>query len=186
MKLFKNVDILDLENIMRDGILPISKTGNDNWSDGNRSNNSKDMVYLFDALNQDDSFTHYGLVLIEVDINNAILNEINDFDINKGEYIEYIAFEVPVNNIKGIYIPKMFEEPLRAKYEVDFSEIDVKFVDVEFSVYSSELGEYILADEDAKRVFVETANLSTTDFNYLRGIQNNKMLDCQKKWRYMI
>lgn len=169
MKLFKNVDILDLENIMREGILPISKTGNDNWGDGNRSNNSKDVVYLFEALNQGDSFMHYGLVLIEIDINDAISNEIDDFDINKGEYIEYIASEVPVNNIKGIYIPKIFEEPLRAKYEVDFSEIDVKFVD----------------DED-KSIFVDTSNLSTSDFNYLRGIKNNRMLDCQKKWRYMI
>ena len=112
---------------------------------------------------------HYGLVLIEIDINDAISNEIDDFDINKGEYIEYIASEVPVNNIKGIYIPKIFEEPLRAKYEVDFSEIDVKFVD----------------DED-KSIFVDTSNLSTSDFNYLRGIKNNRMLDCQKKWRYMI
>lgn len=186
MKLFKNVDILDLENILQEGILPISQTNNDNWSDGNRSNNSKDMVYLFDALNQGDSFTHYGLVLIEVDIDDAILNEIDDFDINKGKYIEYIASKVPVNNIKGIYIPRMFEEPLRTKYEVDFSEIDVKFVDVEFLVYSSELGEYILANEEDKSIFVDTANLSTSDFNYLRGIKNNKMLDCQKKWRYII
>lgn len=54
---------------------------------------------------------HYGLVLIEIDINDAILNEIDDFDINKCEYIEYIASEVPVNNIKGIYIPKIFKEP---------------------------------------------------------------------------
>lgn len=147
MKLYNNVDILDLNNILKNGILPISKTGNDNWGDGNRSNNSKDVVYLFEALNQGDSFMHYGLVLIEIDIDDAILNEIDDFDINKGEYIEYIASEVPVNNIKRIYIPKIFEEPLRAKYEVDFSEIDVKFVDVEFLVYSPELGEYILADD---------------------------------------
>ena len=28
MKLYKNVDILDLENIMREGILPIDVTGN--------------------------------------------------------------------------------------------------------------------------------------------------------------
>lgn len=186
MKLFKNVDILDLENIMREGILPISKTNNDNWSDGNRSNNSKDVVYLFEALNKGDGFMHYGLVLIEIDIDDAILNEIDDFDINKGEYIEYIASEVPVNNIKGIYIPKIFEEPLRVKYEVDFSEIDVKFVDVEFLVYSPELGEYILADDEDKSIFIDTANLSTSDFNYLRGIKNNRMLDCQKKWRYII
>lgn len=186
MKLFKNVDILDLENILQEGILPINQTNNDNWSDGNRSHNSKDVVYLFEALNQGDSFTHYGLVLIEVNIDDAILNEIDDFDINKGEYIEYIASEVPVNNIKRIYIPKIFEEPLRAKYEVDFSEIDVKFVDVEFLVYSPELGEYILANDEEKSIFIDTANLSTSDFNYLRGIKNNRMLDCQKKWRYMI
>ena len=186
MKLFKNVDILDLENILQEGILPINQTNNDNWSDGNRSNNSKDVVYLFKALNQGDSFTHYGLVLIEVDVDDAILNEIDDFDINKGEYIEYIVSEVPVSNIKGIYIPKIFEEPLKAKYEVDFSEIDVKFVDVEFLVYSPELSEYILANDEEKSIFIDTANLSTSDFNYLRGIKNNRMLDCQKKWRYMI
>lgn len=186
MKLFKNVDILDLENILQEGILPINQTNNDNWSDGNRSNNSKDVVYLFEALNQGDSFTHYGLVLIEVDVDDAILNEIDDFDINKGEYVEYIASDVPVNNIKGIYIPKIFEEPLRAKYEVDFSEIDVKFVDVEFLVYSPELGEYIWANDEEKSIFIDTANLSTSDFNYLRGLKNNRMLDCQKKWRYMI
>lgn len=186
MKLYKNVDILDLENIMREGILPISKTGNNNWGDGNRSNNPKDMVYLFKALNQGDSFTHYGLVLLEIDIDDAVLSEIDDFDINKGQYIEYIASEVPVNNIKGIYIPKIFEEPIMAKYEVDFSEINVKFVDVEFSVYSSELDEYVLADDEDKSIFIDTANLSTSDFNYLRGIKNNRMLDCQKKWKYMI
>lgn len=186
MKLFKNVDILDLENILQEGILPINQTNNDNWSDGNRSNNSKDVVYLFEALNQGDSFTHYGLVLIEVDVDDVILNEIDDFDINKGEYVEYITSKVPVNNIKGIYIPKIFEEPLRAKYEVDFSKIDIKFVDVEFLVYSPELGEYILANDEEKSIFIDTANLSTSDFNYLRGIKNNRMLDCQKKWRYMI
>ena len=144
------------------------------------------MVYLFEALNQGDSFTHYGLVLLEIDIDDAVLSEIDDFDINKGQYIEYIASEVHVNNIKGIYIPKIFEEPIMAKYEVDFSEINVKFVDVEFSVYSSELDEYVLADDEDKSIFIDTANLSTSDFNYLRGIKNNRMLDCQKKWRYMI
>lgn len=50
MKLYKNVDILDLNNILKNGILPISKTGNDNWSENKRSNNSKDVVYLFEAL----------------------------------------------------------------------------------------------------------------------------------------
>lgn len=186
MKLYKNVNILDLENILQEGILPINQTNNDNWSDGNRSNNSKDVVYLFKALNQGDSFTHYGLALIEVDVDDAILNEIDDFDINKGEYVEYIASKVPVSSFKGVYIPSMFKKPLEVKYGINFSKMPVKFVDVEFHVYCSEKGEYILADEDAMQTYIETANLSTTDFNYLRGIKDNKMLDCQKKWRYMI
>ena len=47
MKLYKNVDILDLENIMREGILPIDVTGNNNWEESRRSNNATDVVYLF-------------------------------------------------------------------------------------------------------------------------------------------
>lgn len=34
MKLFKNVGIEDLESILKNGILPISETGNDNWEEG--------------------------------------------------------------------------------------------------------------------------------------------------------
>lgn len=186
MRLYKNVDILDLSSILSDGILPISKTNNDNWGRGKRSGNSKDVVYLFDALNHGDSFMHYGLALIEVDIDDAILNEINEFDINKGKYIEYITSEVPADKIVNVYIPKIFKKPLEVEYGIDFSKLDVKFVDVEFLVYSTKLNKYIPADDNAKQIYAETSNLSTSDFNYLRGINNNEMLDCQKKWRYVI
>lgn len=59
-------------------------------------------------------------------------------------------------------------------------------MDVEFKVYSNEENRYVVADKQVQDIYVKTANISTFDFNYLRGITNNRMLDCQKKWKYMI
>lgn len=185
MKLYKNVDILDLENIMREGILPIDVTGNNNWEESRRSNNATDVVYLFKENNIGDSFTTYGLVLLEVEVD-AKLNKIDKYDIHKGEYEEYIVSEVPVNAIKAIYVPKIFKNKIIKEYNIDLSKYDVKYVDVEFKVYSSEENRYVVADKKVQNIYVKTANISTFDFNYLRGITNNRMLDCQKKWRYMI
>ena len=47
MKLFKNVGLQELKDILNYGILPISITGNDNWEENYRSNNSREVVYLF-------------------------------------------------------------------------------------------------------------------------------------------
>ena len=57
-------------------------------------------------------------------------------------------------------------------------------MDVEFKVYSNEENRYVVADKQVQDIYVKTANISTFDFNYLRGITNNRMLDCEKKWRY--
>lgn len=185
MELYKNVDILDLENIMRGGILPIDVTGNNNWEESRRSNNATDVVYLFKKNNIGDSFTTYGLVLLKIEVD-AKPNEIDKYDIHKGEYEEYIVSEVPVSAIKAIYIPKIFKNKITKEYNIDLSEYDIKYVDVEFKVYSIEENRYVVADKQVQDIYVKTANISTFDFNYLRGITNNRMLDCQKKWRYMI
>lgn len=185
MKLYKNVDILDLENIMREGILPIDVTGNNNWEESRRSNNATDVVYLFKENNIGDSFTTYGLVLLEIEVD-AKPNEIDKYDIHKVEYEEYIVSEVPVSAIKAIYIPKIFKDKITKEYNIDLSEYYIKYVDVEFKVYSNEENRYVVADKQVQDIYVKTANISTFDFNYLRGITNNRMLDCQKKWKYMI
>lgn len=183
MKLYKNVDIKDIVKILEEGILPIDVTGNDNWEESRRSNNATDVVYLFKENNIGDSFTTYGLVLLEVEVA-AQPNEIDKYDIHKGEYEEYIVSEVPVSAIKAIYIPKIFKNKITKEYNIDLSAYDIKYVDVEFKVYSIEENRYIVADKQVQDIYVKTANISTFDFNYLRGITNNRMLDCEKKWRY--
>ena len=99
MKLFKNVGLQELKDILKNGILPISVTGNDNWEENNRSNNSKDVVYLFSPKTELNTFMQYGLVLLEVETENAIKNEFMKNDVNKDCYDEFIKDKIEPNDV---------------------------------------------------------------------------------------
>lgn len=101
MKLYKNVSSEDLEKILKEGILPISKTGNDNWEGNRRANNSTEVVYLFNPTSEVKSFTQYGDVVLEVEVE-AYRNEIAPNDSNRGQYEEYIVTEVKPEEIIGV------------------------------------------------------------------------------------
>lgn len=101
MKLYKNVSSEDLEKILKEGILPISKTGNDNWEGNRRANNSTEVVYLFNPTSEIKSFTQYGDVVLEVEVE-AYRNEIAPNDSNRGQYEEYIVTEVKPEEIVGV------------------------------------------------------------------------------------
>jgi len=101
MKLYKNVSSEDLEKILKEGILPISKTGNDNWEGNRRANNSTEVVYLFNPTSDVTSFTQYGDVVLEVEVE-AYRNEIAPNDSNRGMYEEYIVAEVKPEQIVGV------------------------------------------------------------------------------------
>ena len=101
MKLYKNVSSEDLEKILKEGILPISKTGNDNWEGNRRANNSTEVVYLFNPTSEVKSFTQYGDVVLEVEVE-AYRNEIAPNDSNRGQYEEYIVAEVKPEQIVGV------------------------------------------------------------------------------------
>lgn len=101
LKLYKVVAKEDLEKILKEGILPISKTGNDNWEGNRRADNSKEVVYLFNPLTDKLNFTQYGDVLLEVETT-AYRNEILPGDRNRGKYEEFITYEVKPEEIKGV------------------------------------------------------------------------------------
>ena len=101
LKLYKIVAKEDLEKILKEGILPISKTGNDNWEGNRRADNSTEVVYLFKPLTDQLNFTQYGDVLLEVETT-AYRNEILPGDRNRGKYEEFITFEVKPEEIKGV------------------------------------------------------------------------------------
>ena len=101
LKLYKVVAKEDLDKILKEGILPISKTGNDNWEGNRRADNSTEVVYLFKPLTDQLNFTQYGDVLLEVETT-AYKNEILPGDRNRGKYEEFITFEVKPEEIKGV------------------------------------------------------------------------------------
>ena len=116
MTLFKNVSIFDLESILKQGILPISRTGND-WENNNRADNSKEVVYLFNPLTERNTFLQYGSVLLEVDVETAVLNEMLPTDVNIGLYDEYIIPEVKPEEITKVYFPRIYSK--RIEYMVE-------------------------------------------------------------------
>lgn len=113
--LYKNVDICDLESILTKGILSMKESGNYNWEDGKRSNNSDEVVYLFKP-NKINSAHKYGIVLLEIDENiGETENKINENDVNYGLYHEFIISKVSPDHIKNIYVPGVFAEKIKGK-----------------------------------------------------------------------
>ena len=101
LKLYKVVAKEDLEKILKEGILPISKTGNNNWEGNRRADNSTEVVYLFNPLTEQLNFSQYGDVILEVETT-AYKNEIAPNDVNVDNYEEFITYEVKPEEIKGV------------------------------------------------------------------------------------
>lgn len=167
MKLFKNVGLQELKDILKNGILPISVTGNDNWEENYRSNNSREVVYLFSPKTELNTFMQYGLVLLEVETENAVKTEFMPNDVNKDYYNEYIKKEIKPEEIKKIYIPKIFRKQIEKTDFLKGIENQVTWVELE------------KLPEEAEK-YEDTVNVSDP-YNYLRGKLNVRT---EKKFCY--
>lgn len=171
MTLYKNVDISDLDSIIKNGILSIDECRNNNWDDGKRSNNDTSVVYLFKSITEINTFPSYGIVLLEVDCD-ATENKMTDNDIHKDDYIEYITKEVKPNQIRKVIIPEIFKD------RITFPEnIEVIWCEM----YAEEYGDgdkKLPVTKDRLKIFAGTAPLNTTEFNYFRGVDEKRhMID---------
>lgn len=167
MKLFKNVGLQELKDILKNGILPISITGNDNWEEGKRSNNSREVVYLFSPKNEYNTFMQYGLVLLEVETENAVKTKFMENDTNKDFYDEFVKNEVKVEEIKKIYIPKIFKKQIDKTVFLKDLENKIIWVDLKYL-------------PDNFKDYENTVNVSDL-YNYLRGKLNVRI---EKKFFY--
>lgn len=118
MRLFKNVDIINLEKILNEGILSLEESGNDNWEDGYRVDNARDVVYLFRQTGEENSFCQYGTALLEVEVDGAEKQEMSERDCNKEKYEEYIIRKVLPEQVKAAYIPEIFREKAQLPEEL--------------------------------------------------------------------
>ena len=160
MKLFKNVGLQELKDILKNGILPISVTGNDNWEEGKRSNNSREVVYLFSPKTEFNTFMQYGLVLLEIETKNAVKTEFMANDVNKDYYDEYIKKEIKPEEIKKIYIPKIFKKQINKTEFLNGIEDIITWVELEDLPIEEEIIDY-----------ENSVNISDS-YNYLRGWKN--------------
>lgn len=160
MKLFKNVGLQELKDILKNGILPISVTGNDNWEEGKRSNNSREVVYLFSPKNKYNTFMQFGIVLLEVETENAVKTEFMLNDVNKDYYDEFIKDRIKPNEIKKIYIPKILKKQIEKTDYLNEIYDRITWVELEDLPIEEEIKDY-----------ENTVNILDS-YNYLRGWKN--------------
>ena len=172
MILYKNVDIKDLESILTKGILSLNVSGNNNWDDGKRADNSCDVVYLFRPLTEENSFCNYGVALLEIDIPDDKIkeNQLLENDRYNGKYVEYITDEVSVQYIKAIYIPELF------KNRIDLPEnilSKITWCGMKANYYGDSVREN--CPDEVLKQFAKTAEImDASEFNFFRGVTEKR------------
>ncbi len=175
MKLYKNVDIIDLESILSKGILSLNESGNDNWDEGRRADNSRDVVYLFRPLSKQNSFCNYGVALLEIEIPDDQVREYatGTRDVNKGKYVEYITEKVLPDLITHIYIPEIFKERVEIA-EVLSDDVMSKIVWCGFKATYWSANGFAECPEHLMTQFAKTAPFIESTFNFFRGEEENR------------
>lgn len=192
MKLYKNVDIADLKKIMEKGLLSLNESGNNNWNNDNRDNNSKDVVYLFVPTTESNSFVNYGAALLEIEMSEDEVkkNEMNEYDYNFGKYDEYVAERVPVEKIVKVYVPEIFKKRLVEFYEVSEDILEmITWCGMEADIFVDKIegvNVYEKASEDTMERFASTARIfSTEEYNFFRGKDEKREMIDLKNVKYV-
>lgn len=174
MKLYKNVDICDLKSILDKGILSLDESGNDNWDSDKRADNATDCVYLFSPVEgKSNTFTNYGVALVEVEVADAQISEMSETDAHKSDYIEYTTAKVEKEDIKAVYIPQIFKGKLNLDAEVEsmvtWCGMTAKHYDNEYNLIS--------ASADILEQFANTAQIEDSkEFNFFRGTDSKRRM----------
>ena len=168
MRLYKNVDIIDVMSIRERGLLPASVCGNHNWGDHKRVNNSEDVVYMFIPYEAHRVFPNYGCALVVCEIPDDRVTEIQSVGGYAEHYREFIVDEVRPDEILDVYVPRILGTlegctPCEAEFE---------FWDEQ--------------PDDLER-FVATAHVTKSSWvMYFRGERKNHVVIDVRKVRYMV
>lgn len=169
MILYKNVDICNLDSIMKNGILSMDECHNNNWGEGRRADNDTSVVYLFKPFGKCNSFPEYGTVLLEVDCD-AVENQVLENDIHKSMYAEYVVGQVRPDEIRRVIIPAVFKEYINVP-----DGIDIMWCDLKADIYGND--GYEMCSKDLLTMFAKTAKLTdSSDFNFFRGSNENRTM----------
>ena len=184
MKLFKNVDVKDLESIMTRGLLSANAANNHNWDGSNRADNSLDLVYLFSPKTSANSMTHYGTALVEVETA-AEPHKIREMDVNRGLYDEFTAPTVKPDEIKAVYLPEILRTLCEAELTPEI--IDrVTWVEISAQDWRDEDLDYRDMTTESLREWAASVQYIDTGYFYLRGLHADKSVWDVKNVTYKI
>ncbi|MCM1220544.1 MAG: hypothetical protein NC548_39260 [Lachnospiraceae bacterium] len=165
-KLYKNVDICDLDSIVENGVLSLDECGNDNWGDGrsSRADNPTDRVYLFAPVRRrNNTYPVYGVALLETDTKDVKQNEFAANDVHKDDYIEYTTAKVEPAQITRILIPEILKEKI---YLSEAVEKKVEWCGITADIYIGDKLEPA-TDEVLKEIGESDIGYSLYNVNYI-------------------
>lgn len=175
MNLYKNVDICDLDSILKKGILSLDESGNNNWDGEKRVNNPTDCVYLFEPIKgKENAFPNYGIALLEVEVDGAEKSEFGQADVHKDDYIEYTVAKVEPEQIRRIIIPEIFRQRLGLSKTVEKMVEWCGFHAEAYGDNGLEPANQYIMDWFCKTVPIKDSN----SFNFFRGVdEKGRIID---------
>lgn len=157
------VDLKDLKSIMERGVLSIDEHNCSNWSNDKRAFNSTEVIYLFN--NAKNIPIQYGLVMLEIELNEAEPSIMCSDDVNFTIYDEWVCQSVPKECIKKVIILNIF------KNYVQNYIIDVPVTWCAISGKHWKVAEFTNEDWDS---LAETMNYNTDQMGYFRGTRKDR------------
>lgn len=165
---FKSVNILDLPSILEKGILPLDECKNENWENGKRASNATNVVYLAMPTSEINAYTQYGAALIECKASGLSYSEMNEQDINLGQYVEVTADRILPSQITAVYLPAAFKERATEFLPADVLK-KIKWCSLEFKVFDENEHRYRFATADEIEKFSKTCELDTQKYCFFRS-----------------
>ena len=179
MTLYKNVDLEDLKSIMKKGILPISKTGN-NWGAGKRAPNSTDVSLPLCRHWRSTILSRNTVWLFSKSKSKLPKTNSSKATSTKASTANTPQPKFKPEQIKNIYIPSMYEN--REDLEQFISGLNVTFVEIEGTVtVGTETNEIT---EETKTMFAQRTSINTADYNFLFCWDDNKKMNSIENVNY--
>ena len=173
MKLYKNVNLIELKSIFENGLLSMDESGNDNWHSGKRAKNATDVVYLFEPISARNTFPHYGMVLLEVETDKATESQLDPCDFGNGKYREYTVDRIPSESIIRAYIPDGFRSRIMESGMLDgIPSEKIVFVPIYAEIctgYIDGKHQYREWTEEEQQNFFATAGMNAVEDDFFQG-----------------
>ena len=172
---YSNCDIKDLNEILVEGLLPISITNNNGWENDNRADNSCDKVYMFQPKTSLNSFIEYGMARLTIESTGKLeISELEEFDHHEDLYVEIVADKISAKDIVAVTLPKFLKNRIEAEYPELSNNSKITYKSCYAKVFYENGDVKIAGDKELSDL--AGVKLNTCEYGYCRKFNEDRAL----------